>query len=287
MTLNRILVATDLSTHGERAVQRAGLLAQRDGSELLIVHAKPRLVTLRGRLGEDGVVEALERGMSSALDAAVRAQTGRGVKARSEIVEGRAHRAVAEAIETFQPDLLVIGAHGEGAVSQFFLGGTAAKLIGSSARPTLIVRGEPQGAYRSLLIGLDLGESSARVLGFARALGGDARCTAMHAYQAPYEGRMRVQGVSDQLIASYVERGREQALAQMRALLREAGPGFERIDCRIEPGHPNAAILQVAGDLGSDLVAVARHGGSRFEESMLGSVPRFLAYHAQCDVLIV
>lgn len=286
-TLNRILVATDLSLHAERAVQRAGLLAQRDGAELLIVHAKPRTSALRNWFGDDSVVQTLERGAASALDGLVRGLSERGVKVRGEVVEGKAYRAVAESVEMFQPDLVVIGAHGEGAVSQFFLGGTAAKLIDCSARPTLIVRGEARSDYRSLLIGLDLGTSSGAVLAMAQAVGSGARYTALHAYQAPHEGRMRVQHIPEDSIASYVARGREQALETLRQLLREAGSSFGAVVPRIESGHPNAVIPQVAREIDGDLIAVARHGGDRFEEAVLGSVPRFLAYHAHCDVLIV
>jgi nucleotide-binding universal stress UspA family protein len=39
--------------------------------------------------------------------------------------------------------------------------------------------------------------------------------------------------------------------------------------------------------LGADLIVVGKHGGSRLEESVMGSITRLLAYYAPCDVLVV
>ena len=37
----------------------------------------------------------------------------------------------------------------------------------------------------------------------------------------------------------------------------------------------------------ADLIVVGKHGGSRLEESVMGSITRLLAYYAPCDVLVV
>ena len=47
------------------------------------------------------------------------------------------------------------------------------------------------------------------------------------------------------------------------------------------------AGLDRAIALGADVIVVGRHGGGRIRESLIGSVPRFLAYYAPCDVLVV
>jgi nucleotide-binding universal stress UspA family protein len=39
--------------------------------------------------------------------------------------------------------------------------------------------------------------------------------------------------------------------------------------------------------MGADLIVVGKHGGSRLEESVMGSIARLLAYYAPCDVLVV
>ncbi len=52
------------------------------------------------------------------------------------------------------------------------------------------------------------------------------------------------------------------------------------------PGEPAAAILQVAGEFGADLIVVGNkgmHGARR----LLGSVPNDVAHKASCSVLVV
>ena len=52
------------------------------------------------------------------------------------------------------------------------------------------------------------------------------------------------------------------------------------------PGDPADAILQVAGEVGADLIVVGNkgmHGAAR----ILGSIPNNIAHKAPCSVLIV
>ena len=56
---------------------------------------------------------------------------------RAELVEGSAHRAVADAAASLRRDLVVIGSHGRGGLQQFFLGGTAAHILVQATCPAL------------------------------------------------------------------------------------------------------------------------------------------------------
>ena len=134
-TLKRILAATDFSGLGNDAVRRAVLLAARENAELLIVHAFPRQSALEAAFGgADDLPVRLRAAAEVNIDALVEAaRTAGAANVRAEIAEGSAHRAVADAAETFRPDLTVIGAHGKGALLQFFLGGTAARILSHAA----------------------------------------------------------------------------------------------------------------------------------------------------------
>ncbi|MBK9594402.1 MAG: universal stress protein [Rhodocyclales bacterium] len=53
-----------------------------------------------------------------------------------------------------------------------------------------------------------------------------------------------------------------------------------------EHGHAAAAILKKASEIGPDLIVIGKHGGSAFEERLLGSVTQNILYSAACDVLL-
>jgi len=60
---------------------------------------------------------------------------------------------------------------------------------------------------------------------------------------------------------------------------------LSRVTARIFEGHAAAALLQAAD--GAELVAVGHRGLGGFTEAALGSTGYYVAYHANCPVLIV
>lgn len=288
-TLKRILAATDFSGLGNDAVRRAALLAARENAELLIVHAFPRQSALEAAFGDvDDLPARLRAAAASNIDAlAAAARTTGAANVRTEIAEGAAHRAVADATETFRPDLTVIGAHGKGLLQQFFLGGTAARILSHAAGPVLVARQEAAADYACALAAVDLGSRSEVVLRAALVVAAKARVTVLHAYQAPFEAKLRYKGFPEADILRYAEAESRSAQCDMDALL--ADPELAGLDIarRIVHGDPNPALPDAIRSLNADLIVVGRYGGSRLGEAVMGSVSRFLAYYSPCDVLIV
>jgi len=287
--LKRILVATDFSRLGNDAVRRASLLASRDGAELLIVHTVPRLSALETAFGLDSNLPArlraaAESNCSALVEASRSATSGR---VRAEIAEGSAHRAVADASETFHPDLVVIGAHGKGLLQQFFLGGTAARILSQASCPVLVARAPAEGDYRHALAAIDLGPNSKDVLLAALAVAAKADVTTVHAYQAPFEAKLRYKGFPQEDILRYAEVESRVAMGNMDALLADIELAGRHIERRIVHGDANPALPDAIRELHADLIVVGKHGGSRIGENVMGSVSRFLAYYAPCDVLVV
>lgn len=289
MNLKRILAATDFSRLGNDAVDRATLLAAREGAELLVVHTFPRLSALEAAFGlDDKLPTRLRAAAEGNIDALLEAARTTGVgRVRAEIVEGSAHRAVADAAETFRPDLVVIGAHGKGALQQFFLGGTAARILAQAACPVLVARQPAEIDYRRALAAVDLGPHSAAVLRTAFVVAARGRITLLHAYQAPFEAKLRYKGFPEEDILRYAEAESRTAKRNMDALFADPELAGLDIERRIVHGDPNPALPDAARELDADLIVVGKHGGSRIGEAVMGSVSRFLAYYAPCDVLVV
>ena len=288
-TLKRILVATDFSRLGNDAVHRAVLLAARENAELLIVHAFPRPSALEAAFGGDTDLPARLRAAAEAnRDALVDAARAAGAaNVRAAIIPGAAQRAVADAAEDFRPDLTVIGAHGKGLLQQLFLGGTAARILSHADGPLLVVRQAATADYVCALTAVDLGPRADAVLRVGLVVAAPARITVLHAYQAPFEAKLRYKGFPEADFLRYMEMASATAQHDMDALLAAPELSGRDLARRIVHGDPNTALPEAIRALDADLIVVGRHGGSRLGEAVMGSVPRFLAYYAPCDVLIV
>ena len=286
MRLRQILAATDFSTCSDHAVRRAALLAAQSGATLRIVHALPAagIAWQLLRPGAAEVEDSLRKGVEALLaELAADIRSRQRIEVAYEIGTGAAHRVVSDAVEAYQPDLLVIGAHGEGIVQQIFLGGTAGKLLSYSNRPLLVVRRAAAAPYRTAVAAVDLGARTQAVLDAARAGAPSAACHALHAFVAPFEAQLRLSGVREPALEHYRDEERRKAEQRLAQWVPDGAP-ISRVVC---DGHPTSVLLDWVSTHHADLIVVARHGGTRFSDAMLGSVPRFLAFHAICDVLVV
>lgn len=289
ISIKRILAATDFSELGNAAVHRAAVLAARENAELLIVHALPRHSALESVFGHtDHLPSRLVDTANINLNTlAERAKSLGAAQISMQIVEGSAHRSVADAAETFLPDLTVIGAHGKGALQQFFLGGTAGRILSNAVGPVLVTRRLVQTDYVRTLAAVDLGPRSDIVLRSALIVAGQARITLLHAYLAPFEAKLRYKGFPEADILRYAKAELISAQRNMAALLADPELAGLEIERRILHGEPNPVLPDAIRTLNADLITVGKHSGSRLGEAMMGSVSRFLAYYSPCDVLIV
>lgn len=145
--VRRILVATDLSETGNRAVQLAlGLLPA--GCQLVVLHVDvpPQLPsgwimgyhpTAMPTPGERRMKRALAE---AELEKLVAGRREGGVEALVEVVEASdVASAVLEAAERHEVDLVCLGTHHHGRVSSALIGSVARSVARRSTRPVLLV----------------------------------------------------------------------------------------------------------------------------------------------------
>ncbi|MHB1786949.1 MAG: universal stress protein, partial [Acidimicrobiales bacterium] len=82
-------------------------------------------------------------------------------------------------------------------------------------------------------------------------------------------------------LAGQAEALANQASNQAREL------GVESVSVRAEAGEAASVILDVADDMGADLIVVGSRGMTSPSRFLLGSVPNAISHHGKCDVLIV
>lgn len=285
-----IVVATDFSELSEQAVNRAAQLSVELQCPLHLVHVfnpfswrnLPRLL--------DEFCISLGRKAFDSLQALSVALVDRYplLNVECSILDGRASEAIAQNALAVDAGLIVLGAQGDGLVRELALGGTAIKVLRASLCPVLLVRREATSPYAKVLVGVDFSEQSARAMHAVIKLCPNALYRALHAYLVAFEGRMHLAGATDEDIKRYREQERTQAQHDLDAFVANChylGPGG--IEKHLVYGHAASILKEQAGLSATDLIAIGKHGGTAFDERLLGSVTLNVMHHAACDVLMV
>lgn len=292
-TFKTILAATDLSAPARHAVARAFRLAAGTASELHILHAMEldALEVLREILGGDfsGVKVALEVEAREYLNAlAGDPAQHQGIAAHPCVVVGNPLSIIAAEADALDADLLIFGARGESFLRHAMLGSTAARLLRKSVRrPMLVVKQAPHKDYCSVLIAVDFSPVSILAIRMARQLAPGADLALLHAFELPYEGKLKFAGVDEQVIRQYVLTDSATRRKQLHALAAAAGLAPTDYSARVIHGDPAQQIIAMEQECDADLIVVGKHGMHIVEELLLGSVTQHVLAEAQGDVLVI
>ena len=145
ITINNILVATDFGPASNTALRYARALAGRFGARLHILHVVENFL----------LVAATEYGYASIGPAVQQDLEAAAAKQTHDLLtddERQTQRAIAATVTANSPaaaivayasregiDLLVLGTHGRGALSHFFMGSVAERVVRTAGCPVLTV----------------------------------------------------------------------------------------------------------------------------------------------------
>ena len=140
MVFNKILLATDGSPDAEVALTYARDLALRDGAQAIVVHAFEPVPTYLGEPWGDRVIARhVSMGEDVANNAAQKLQKA-GVDVIVEVLEGPPADAILRVAEVRQPDLIVMGSRGHGALASLLLGSVSHRVLAHTRAPVLVAR---------------------------------------------------------------------------------------------------------------------------------------------------
>ncbi len=236
--LRCIVAATDLSAPARRAVDRAARLARPAGASLTLVHAvNASLLDELRRWSETGgdveqsIVDDVRARLHHLADE-IGARYQIAVNERT--VTGRPVDEIARVGEQLEADLIVTGTAGGGPFRSHLIGSTAERVVRKSARPVLMVRQLAHEPYRRALVAIDFSRWSAPSLAIATAVAPEAHFVLVHCVDVPFEGRMRLAGVS--------ERAQSRRIERMLAMTPSAGWRSSRLSpaCPTTDGQPSS-----------------------------------------------
>jgi universal stress protein E len=275
-----ILVATDFSPRAQRAVRRAGILATRSRSKLILMHVVPGL-------GTREVARDLREAQRMTIEQIAVVPELFRLPCEPLVTSGNPSEAILDAAIEWEVDLIVAGAPrgllGRGS------GQTVRTLVRESPCPVLVVRQVAERSYTRVLAAVDLSDASARALRSAASLKlvDDADVTIVHAFEAPGGAKLSGAGIPRCQVESYVEHWRSSSAEEVEAFLATgnlAKPDWRR---RVEEGATRDVIVRVAEDMCSDLLVVGTHARKGIRRALLGSVTEDVLSTGGTDVLVV
>lgn len=291
--LKRILVATDLSAAGRRAVMRAGQLAHQWEANLFLTHVRPdwNLFSRWPPALQNGYQDVAHSSETPLRLTLAELESKFGVHARCDSRLGKASNVIKTLVAELEPHLLVIGARGEheGCAPGPSLGGTAMKVLACVETPILLVRRDSDTRYNSAVVAVDApGALSRRAVLWGSGLVGEGDCHVVHAYDVPYVERMRLQEIDESVIERRMKQAEEAAIVTVRDLLG-AAEGHAKLHTRAVCGEPACAVLSEVGRVPTDLLVIGKREppGPHAPHGAMGGVGFRIAYHAPTDVLVL
>ena len=290
--LKHVLAATDFSPFSTQAVERAAFIAAGTGAQLDLLH----VLSLAPLQDLEQLMADLPPGFADTLIAAARAElqavaddlaARRGVNVTCRVACGPLLATLhAEAVAS-RADLLVLGARGEsGVFRSMVLGTTAARMISKARQPILVVKQPLRGAYRTVLAPVDFSPPTLQALRLAQRVAPEADTILMHAFDVPFESRLRFANVDDDVIGLYRFATRQRAQESLAELRERSGLPADRTRFAVVQGDASQQVIEQEKDFDCDLIVVGKHGKSPLEDLIVGSVTRKVLAESQCDVLV-
>lgn len=287
----RILVATDLSAPARRAAERGALLSRQSQAALDLLHVADLSPLDQLRQWLPGQAQDMPQRVLEAAQAQVQALADlllqrHGVQVSTHVRTGTVTNELVHIVKNLQADLLVCGARGESVVRHLLLGTTAQRILRTTPCPVLVVKQSPHEGYRRVLVPVDFSDASLGTLQLARRIAPNAELVLLHAFEVPFEGRLRYARVEEDTLAHYRTVARQVAAEKLEALRVQAGLADEECHCIVQYGDPALRAVEQEQDQDCDLIVMGKHGEGPVADLLLGSVTKHVLAESQCDVLV-
>lgn len=290
----RIVVATDGTAAGKRAVTYAIELALEHGATLELCSVVDSSAAIAGTSlsgGVDGtqIARIMEDAARTILEDANAETLGAKIVSATSILYGHADEAIVTFAAKNHADAIVIGTRGTRGIERFFLGSTAWDVLRASTIPTIVVPPNlaPHSKFYRILVALDSSKASDATLQFAMRLASAERsmlvlCSIVDT-RDPYNAAATYGFDSTTLLAELHKASNE--LIHHHAAVVELHDLPHQI---ATPEGPAAeSILHVARQHDVDAIVIGTHGRRGVGRLFLGSVAEAVVRESTVPVAVV
>jgi nucleotide-binding universal stress UspA family protein len=148
LPFKKILAPTDFSASSNQALRCACELAKKFDAELILAHVYSPIVSIFPD-GYFALPYGIQKDLNIYLEAAINkarleAEHLMDRKVKVELLPGRDFDEIARYAKSEDCDLIVIGSHGRGAVSRFFLGSVTERVLRQASCHVFVVHSPPE-----------------------------------------------------------------------------------------------------------------------------------------------
>lgn len=286
----KVLAALDFEDSSLEALRQADALAR--GGTLAACHVLPVAHDLSAFLLERGLPpgEKLAAEEQSTRDALrERARSKLGVELTEVFVErGTAYAEIVRRAEAWGADYIVVGSHGHSAFTTALIGSSAERVARHAHASVLVARPIPKGGV--VIAATDLSELSMPAIEAAAAAAklSGAQLIVASALELPdpvsISAASLIGSAPAVLSAEVADELRTVLRSTLEQTLTRLGVSAE---IRVLEGTAARSIVELADELGAELVVVGTHGRTGLLRFALGSVAERVIRNAKCSVLCV
>jgi len=141
-------------------------------------------------------------------------------------------------------------------------------------------------SFQSILVSVDLADTSDKVLGFAIDLASKlgARLTVLHVYSLPVYNLPDGSFVPTAEVATSIAGAAQKQLDATVAAYSDRGVPLVGL---LRNGSPQQEIVDVANEIGADLIVIGTHGRGVIGRALLGSVAQTIVRTAKQPVITI
>jgi nucleotide-binding universal stress UspA family protein len=284
VSVKNILLATDFSPVSEKAACYAKALALNFRSTVEIAHAfDPSSVTSHLGVVLGKPVTQRRRICYEGLERLREDFTAAGLEARSCLPEEHPlHTSLLKVAEQDDTDLIVAGTHSRSGLERLVLGSVAEQLIRNAVCPVLTVGpharqpGDGPLVFRSIVYATDFSAKAAKAAVFALSFAQDSGAHLYFCYVAGAGSGPEERKLMDSRFK-----------ADLKRMIPESSYEWCTPETVVEHGHASKAILELASQVGADLIVLgARKASFWLTHVEHGLTPDLLA-EATCPVMTV
>src|SRR5690606_29842567 len=224
------------------------------------------------------------RGEVTALASELEAR--HGVQPELHLVVGNVLAEIGSHADAIDADLLVMGARGAGFMRELLIGSTTERVLRKTTRPLLVVKQMAHEPYRRVLVPVDFSPRALEALRLAQRVAPQAEYVLLHAFEVPFEGKLRYAGVDENALSGLRVNARREATARMNELVAEAGADENRVRRIVVHGEATTQVLEHEQAQDCDLIVIGKRGQGLIGEMLLGSVTNHILTQSSGDVLV-
>lgn len=291
----KILVPLDGSALAEVALPYAEELAGRLGSEVTLAYVSESAEDQYQHMHQfyiQKIVETTKQGAERYLEK----PQGRTIKVKSAILFGNPAEKIVDYADKEDVGLIVMATHGQSGIRRWALGSVADKVVRATQRPVVLIRAKgsrpdvrEKGILNRALVPLDGSKEGEVIIPYIKELASKLRAEVILlqviaiGYQAITAEGYEYVMFSEQQMAS------DKAFA--KGYLDKVGARLRRkgVAAKSEVRFGNAAeeIINLAGKIHADVVAMSTHGRSGVGRWVFGSVSERVLHEGGTPLLLV